>query len=162
MLDDIKMEDFEYVASHTGAFQSVEIDLLHETLVSWKSSPGDPYILLEVRDGKTLAAFAIISKTSGRESTYDIRYLVVDRDYQLSEGGKCLLKLIDEELLKRGGYAVIRIETADKKLKNLGTISLEDAGYKLIGHIPNFFGEGNDYYYYIRAIYCTPAKSQSS
>ena len=153
MFDDIKVEEFERIAARTGAFQSVEIDLLHETLASWKTSPGNPYILLEVRDGKTLAAFAIISKTSGRESTYDIRYLVVNRDYQQSRGGSYLLSLIDEELLKRGSYAVIRIESAGNKLQALGAATLEDAGYKLIGHIPNFFGEGNDYYYYIRAIY---------
>ena len=153
MFDEIKVEEFERVAARTGVFQGVELDLLHETLASWKSSPGNPYILLEVRDGKTLAAFAIISKTSGRESTYDIRYLVVNRDYQQSQGGSYLLSLIDEELLKRSSYAVIRIESAGNKLQTLGATTLEDAGYKLIGHIPNFFGEGNDYYYYVRAIY---------
>ena len=53
----------------------VEVDVLHETLLSWKDAPGDPYTVLELRDGKILAAFAIVSRITGRDSTFDIRYL---------------------------------------------------------------------------------------
>lgn len=153
MLDYIDMQEFEHVASNTGVFKGVEIDLLHETLLSWKSSPGNPYTVLELRDGKTLAAYAIISKVTGRESTYDIRYIVVDRDYRSTTGGKSLFALIDEDLLNKSSYAVIRLETSGRKLASLGASSFEEAGYKSIGHIPGYYGENDDYYYLIKTVY---------
>jgi len=153
MVDYVDMQEFERVASNTRVFKGVEIDLLHETLLSWKSSPGDPYTVLELRDGKTLVAYAIISRISGRESTFDIRYIIVDRDYRSTAGGKSLLALIDEDLLNRSSYAVIRLETSAQKLESLGVLSFEDAGYKVIGHIKGYYGENNDYYYLIKTIY---------
>jgi ribosomal protein S18 acetylase RimI-like enzyme len=139
-------------------FNGVEIDLLHETLLSWQSSPGDPYTVLELRDGKTLAAFAIIGKISGRESTFDIRYIVLDRDYRSSEVGRRLLEMIDVDLLKKGSYAVIRLETSTSKAGNAGAACYEEGGYKVIGHIVGYYGEYDDYYYLMKTIYRNPPK----
>ncbi|MFA5852430.1 MAG: GNAT family N-acetyltransferase [Spirochaetales bacterium] len=158
MLENVDMQEFERVASNTGVFKGVEIDLLHETLLSWKSSPGDPYTVLELRDGKILVAFAIISRINGRESTYDIRYLVVDRDYHSTEGGKHLLDLLDEDLLSHSSYAVIRLETSGKKLDNFRPDAFQEAGYKMIGHIPGYYGADDDYFYLIKTVYRTPPK----
>lgn len=156
MQDYVDMQEFEKVAMHTGAFKGVEIDLLHETLLSWKSSPGDPYTLLELRDGRTLVAFAIISRISSREATYDIRYIVLDIDYRSTEGGRHLLQMLDEDLLSRNSYAVIRFETSGKKLEILGHQTFEELGYRMIGHIPGYYGEKDDYYYLIKTAYLNP------
>jgi len=158
MSENVDMREFERVASNTGTFKGVEIDLLHETLLSWKNSPGDPYTVLELRDGKILVAFAIISKINGRESTYDIRYIVLDRDYRSTEGGKHLLDMLDEDLLSRGSYAVIRLETSGKKMENLKPKAFEEAGYKVIGHIPGYYGRDDDYYYLVKTVYRSPPK----
>jgi hypothetical protein len=149
----IDFREYERVASNTGVYKGVELDLLKETLHSWHDSPGDPYTLLELRDGKALVTYALIGKISGRNSTYDIRYLVVDRDYRSTSGCVHLLTMIEEELLKNAPYAVIRIEISTQRLISLGAIKFEESGYKLIGHILNYYGEGDDYYYYVRTIY---------
>ncbi|MDP2791674.1 MAG: hypothetical protein Q8O15_07970 [Rectinemataceae bacterium] len=159
----IDMREFELVASQSGVFKGVEIDLLHETLLSWKGSPGEPYTVLELRDGKILVAFAIISKINGRQSTFDIRYIVVDRDYHSTECGSHLLQLLDEDLLAKNSYAVIRLETSGKKLENLRPEAFQESGYKMIGHIPGYYGEGDDYFYLIKTVYRnTPAFSESN
>ncbi len=158
MQEPIDIHELEKAAGRTGVFKAIEIDLLHETLLSWKNSPGDPYTVLELRDGKSLVAFAIISRISGRESTYDIRYLIVDRDYRTTEGGRHLLQLIDDELLANSSYAVIRLESSGLKLLNIGPDTLTEAGYKIIGHIESYYGEDNDYYYLIKTAYRNPPK----
>ncbi|HEY9055231.1 MAG TPA: GNAT family N-acetyltransferase [Rectinemataceae bacterium] len=160
-MNSLDLQEFERVASRTGAFKGVEIDLLHETLLSWKSSPGDPYTVLELRDGKTLAAFAIIARVAGREATYDIRYLVVDRDYRSSGGGARLLQMLDEDLLKRNSFAVIRYETSTIKVGNMGPNRFEEAGYKVVGHIPGYYGETDDYFYLMKTIYRNPPKFET-
>jgi ribosomal protein S18 acetylase RimI-like enzyme len=156
MLEKMDFKEFERSATLTGVFKGVEVDILQETLNSWSSSPGDPYTVLELRDGKTLAAFAIVSRSNGRESTHDIRYIVLDRDYRSTEGGKRILQMIDEDLLNKYKYAVIRLETSGKKLSNLGVSCYEQAGYKIIGHIAGYYGENDDYYYLMKTVYRIP------
>lgn len=156
MPETIDLKEFERTARMSGILSGVESDLLHETLLSWQSSPGDPYTLLESRDGKILAAFAIICRISGRESTYDLRYLVVDRDYRSTAGGKRILEMIDEDVLLKHNFAVIRIETSDRKIAGIGADILEAAGYICIGHIPGYYGEKDDYRYLVHAAYRNP------
>jgi len=156
MTESLDIEEFERVASRTGVFNGVEIDLLHETLLSWKSSQGDPYTVLELRDGKNLAAFAIIGRMSGRESTFDIRYIVLDRDYRTAQVGGRILEMIDADLLKKGSYAVIRLETSTSKLENAGVSTYEEGGYRVIGHIIGYYGEHDDYYYLMKTVYRNP------
>ncbi|MCX7026762.1 MAG: hypothetical protein NT061_04560 [Spirochaetes bacterium] len=153
MPESFNIQEFERAANRTGVFKGVEIDLLHETLLSWLSSPADPYTVLELRDGKTLAAFAIIGRVSGRESTFDIRYIVLDRDYRLPEVGRRLLAMIDDDLLSKGSYAVIRLETSTSKIGNAGAACYEEGGFKVIGHIVGYYGEQDDYYYLMKTVY---------
>jgi ribosomal protein S18 acetylase RimI-like enzyme len=158
MPESLNLQEFERTASRSGVFNGVEIDLLHETLLAWQSSPGNPYTVLELRDGKTLAAFAIIGKISGRESTFDIRYIVMDRDYRTAEVGRRLLEMIDADLLSKGSYAVIRLETSTSKVGNAGAACYEEGGYKVIGHIIGYYGEYDDYYYLMKTVYRNPPK----
>jgi ribosomal protein S18 acetylase RimI-like enzyme len=162
MPESLDIQEFERVASRTGVFKGVEIDLLHETLLSWKESQGDPYTLLELRDGKILAAFALIGKISGRESTFDIRYIVLDRDYRTPQVGKRILEMIDADLLKKGSYAVIRLETSTSKVGNAGSAIYEEGGYKVIGHIAGYYGEYDDYFYLMKTLYRNPPKFSSA
>jgi len=156
MPDKIDTLEYESLASDTGVYGGVDMDILRETISAWKASPGDPYTMLELRDGKTLAAFAIVSRTNGREATFDIRYLALDRDYRSSEAGARILDMIEEDLLKKYSYAVIRLETSGKKITNLGLSRYESAGYKIIGHLSGYYGDDNDYYYLVKTIYRNP------
>ncbi len=81
MFSSFNFKEYESVMSNNGAFKGVEVDLMIEILKDWQPAPGQPYTLLELRDGKTLVAFAIIHQVSGRNFTFDIRFIVLDRDY---------------------------------------------------------------------------------
>lgn len=153
MFDYDDLEELEQAAFRNGAFRNVEIDILHEALISWKNSPGAPHTLLALRDNQALAAFALVSKLSGREATYDIRYIVVDKNFRQTGCCAKLLALLEETLLKTNPFAVIRLETSGKKLANIPPEIFQRAGYKMIGHIPAYYGEGDDYYYLIKTVY---------
>ncbi len=154
----IDNREYEAVAVSSGVFKGVEIDLMAEILKEWQKSPGNPYTLLELRDGRTLAAFAILQKTAGRNFTFDIRFLVLDRDYRNSTAMQHLLALIDSELLKKIPFAVIRLEISSRKRDSLGERVLEDSGYQPTGHIAQHFGEGDDYCFYLKAIFRNPPR----
>ncbi len=156
MLPSVNFWDYEHIAGISGAFKGVEIDLITEILKDWQQSPGEPYTLLELRDGKTLVSFAIIHRVSGRNFTFDIRFIVLDRDYRTGTAIQHLFQMIDDELLKKLPFAVIRIEISTTKINSLGDEALENAGYCQVGHIPGYYGENDDFYLYIRAIFRKP------
>lgn len=156
MLSSFNFKEYETITSHSNAFKGVEIDLMIEILKDWKQSPGEPYTLLELRDGKTLVAFALIHRVAGRNFTFDIRFIVLDPDYRSSTAIQHLFDMIDAELLKKIPFAVIRIEISSVKKNSLGEQALENAGYSLIGHIPTYYGENDDFFLYIKAIFRNP------
>jgi len=100
MTSSIDFKEYEQVATNCGSLVGVEVDLMLEILKEWQAAPGKEYTLLELRDGKALAAFAIIHKVAGRNFTFDIRFLVLDRDYRSTPVMSHLFELIDQEILK--------------------------------------------------------------
>lgn len=156
MLSSFNFKEYETVALTAGVYKGVEVDLMAEILKDWQESPGQPYTLLELRDGKMLVSFAIIHRVSGRNFTFDIRFIVLDRDYRSGTAIQHLFQMIDEELLKVLSFAVIRVEISSVKRNGLGEEALENAGYCQIGHIPGYYGEDDDFYLYIRAIFRNP------
>jgi len=149
----LDLKEYEAVAGTSGVFKGVEIDLMTEILSDWQKNPGKPYTLLELRDGKTLVAFAIIYQETGKNFTFDIRFIALDRDYRSGSAIHHIFQLIDEELLKKMPFAVIHYEISTVKRDSLGAQALEAAGYCQIGHISSFYGERDDYYFYIKAIF---------
>ncbi|SLM19162.1 putative GCN5-related N-acetyltransferase [uncultured spirochete] len=156
MFSSFNFKEYESVMSNNGAFKGVEVVLMIEILKDWQQAPGQPYTLLELRDGKTLVAFAIIHQVSGRNFTFDIRFIVLDRDYRSSTAIQHLFEMIDEELLKKIPFAVIRIEISSVKKESLGENALENASYCQIGHIAAYYGENDDFFFYIKAIFRNP------
>jgi hypothetical protein len=156
MFPSFNFKEYELVTSNTNAFTGVEVDLLVEILKDWQQAPGNPYILLELRDGKTLVAFAIINQVSGRNFTFDVRFIVLDRDYRSTTAVQHLFEMIDEELLKKIPFAVIRVEISSVKKASLGENALENASYCQIGHIAAYYGENDDFFFYIKAIFRNP------
>lgn len=156
MFPSFDFKEYEAVTINSGTFAGVEADLIVEILKDWQKAPGQPYTLLELRDGKTLVAFAIIHRVSGRNFTFDIRFIVLDRDYRSTSAIQHLFEMIDEELLKKIPFAVIRIEISSVKKNSLGENALENAKYCQIGHIAAYYGEGNDFFFYIKAIFRNP------
>lgn len=148
----INVREYELLTLETGAYRDIELDILKETLSAWKDSPGAPYELIELRDGLTLAGFCLFYRAPNTEYTYDINTFVVGRDYRNKAVGPRLLELLEEQLLARSTYAVIRIETSRLKEAAIGADFFTANSFQTIGHIPGFYEADNDYYIYVRAV----------
>lgn len=146
----IDIREYEQLALDSGAYRDIEVDILKENLASWKSKPGDPYTILELRDGRILAGFAVFSRAPNTEFTYDILSLCVDPVYRGKGVGQRLLEMLEEEALGSNPAAILRCETSRKKREAIGPDVLEDCGYALIGHIVDFYEGGDDYFMYAR------------
>ncbi len=144
--------EYESLARESGAYRDIEFEMLKEMLAAWKTRPGNPYTALELRDGKLLAGFALFARAPNTDFTYDIHALCVDPAYRSTAAGLRLIEMIEEEALRADTFAIIRCEISARKAAAVGEGLFDEAGYSLIGHIPNFYERGDDYFMYARHI----------
>lgn len=148
----INIREYELVSLETGAYRDIELDILKETLATWKENPGSPFELIELRDGTILAGFCLYYHAPNTEYTFDVHTFVVGRDYRNKAVGPRLVELLEERLLESRKYAVIRMETSKVKENAIGDEFFQSIGFQTIGHIPGFYDAENDYYIYVKAV----------
>ncbi|MBN2874534.1 MAG: GNAT family N-acetyltransferase [Spirochaetales bacterium] len=148
----INIREYELLSLETGAYRDIELDILKETLAAWKESPGSPFELIELRDGAVLAGFCLYYRSPNTEYTYDVHSFIVGRDYRNRAVGPRLIELLEERLLEKERYAVIRVETSKIKEQAVGDVFFQKSGFQTIGHIPGFYDSENDYYIYVKSV----------
>ncbi len=156
------LSEYEELARETGAFKDIELDILKEAFVAWRQHPGDPYSVFEIRDGKILAAFAVLCRESGTEYTFDVRAICVEPSYIGKGVSASLLGIVEAETLKSDSSAILRFETSRRKEEAIGEGILADRGFSLIGHIPDFYAPGDDYYMYAKHLHRAVAEKEGA
>jgi hypothetical protein len=146
----IDLSEYRGLAGESGAFTDIELDILDEALASCERSPGKPDILVEIRDGRTLAGFAVMRREEAAEYTFNVQALCLGPSYLGTAVTGSLLARLEEEVRGRAESAILRVETSTAKAAAFGSGALSEAGYSLIGHIPDFYSAGNDYYMYAK------------
>jgi ribosomal protein S18 acetylase RimI-like enzyme len=147
------IREYEALARETGAYKDIEIEILRESLASWEKRPNEPYTIMEIRDGKILAAFLALLHEEGTDYSYTIQTICVDPSYLETGVVDKLLDGLEAECLKLRPSAILRFELSSEKEKALGLGVLESRGYGLIGHIPDFYAKGSDYFMYAKIIH---------
>lgn len=147
-----ELEEYARIARYSGAFKDIELDLLLEGVEHAQAKPGQPNRLVELRDGRTLAGFALLHKALGTDHSYEVSGICLDPHYLGTVASAGLVARMEEELLLADTEAILRIELSDAKREAAGLQILPDLGYTLIGHIPDFYEPGADYYMYARHI----------
>lgn len=148
----VDISEYEYLVLGLQILKDIELDILHETLLAWKQNPGNPYMLTEIRDGKQLAGFCIYYQSPNTEYSYDVHTFCIGVNYKHTSVAEALLKQLEQEILSKHSYAVIRIETSQNKENAIGEEFFIKAGFQQIGHIPSYYELGNDYFIYSKSI----------
>jgi len=105
---------------------------------------------VELRDGKVLAAFALLCRDTNSEQSYDARALCIEPSYLGTGVAEALLERLEVEALGSGSSAIVRIETSSRKERATGVGILASCGFALIGHIPDFYSPGDDFFMYAK------------
>ncbi len=145
---------------HSGAFSCVEV-------ASWSKSSrlaestGAALHFLELRDGKTLVALPL---STGCPTKFHIRYSLYRARPRLpiEQCHAAPLRADRRRVAQENPFAVIRIEISSVKRESLGENALENASFCQIGHIAAYYGENDDFFFYIKAIFRNPPTSSKS
>lgn len=145
--------EYARLAQDSGAFRDIELDILKDSLRASIERPRAPYVSVELRDGRLLAGFGLVSRTPNTEFTFDVAALCVDPAYVGKGIGRRLVELLEEEVLGQADSGILRFETSTRKRAAAGPELLEDCGYSLIGHIADFYEKGDDYFIFARHLF---------
>jgi hypothetical protein len=146
----IDLRECRDLLRESGAYTDTELDILDETLAAYSEAPGGAGVLAELRDGKVLAGFALASREEATEFTFSVRAICLGPSYLGTKAAADLLARLEEAVRGNASSSILRVETSSAKSAAFGAASLELAGYFLIGHIPDFYARGNDYFMYAK------------
>ena len=85
----------------------------------------------------------IFGKTPLTGSTWDVYWIVVDKDLQGQGVGKKLIGRVEQYLRDKDGFATIRLETSSRKEYWGARKFYVKLGFKESGRIPDFYAVGD-------------------
>ncbi len=149
------MTDIRYyilLAGETGVFKDIELEIMKETLEEWESRPESLSTLIELSSSGRVAGFAYFCPVHGTEHTFDVKWLVVDKLSRMQGIGRQLIERIEVEILKQTSNAILSVETSTRKESIVSEGFYSSIGFSLIGHIPDFYAKGDDFFMYAKHI----------
>ncbi len=144
----------EYIDLARGieAYSDIELDILEETLRDCPEKQDKHCSLIEIRDGRILAGFAILYRALDTDFTFDITAFCIDRVYRGKKAAERLVAMVEERALDLEPACIIRIETSSRREAAYGPGLFDAAGFSMIGHIADFYSEGDDFYIYAKQV----------
>jgi GNAT superfamily N-acetyltransferase len=135
----------------TGFFNPDEVESVRRMLSEYFDNP-DPaeytWIAFRVHPGALPLGFACYGPASLAVGTYDLYWIVVDREHQDKKIGSALLGHIERDLVIRRARQLY-IETSDKPQYAPTRAFYERRGYALVAHFRDYYEIGDG-----KVIYC--------
>ncbi len=150
------MTDLRYyilLASESGAFKDIELDIMKEALEEWERRSDGKMTLVELASSGRISGFAYFGPHNGTEFTYEIKWIVVDRLSRRQGIGGQLLERVEEEVRRMKPNAILTVETTTIKEGAINPGFYLEHGFSLIGRIPNFYGKGDDFLMYAKHLH---------
>lgn len=138
----------------TGFFHSDEIEIVREMFESFVAHPdSDEYTWIVERENKNAPprGFAVYGPASLAVGTYDLYWIVVDKNFQDKKIGSALLNFIEEDLRKRNARQLY-VETSDKLQYAPTRAFYERRGYILVAHFQDYYAVGDGKVIYFKAL----------
>jgi ribosomal protein S18 acetylase RimI-like enzyme len=128
----------------TPEFTPAEVAVAEEVIDSYlQISVNSDYHILVAEVGSSLAGYICYGPTPLTEGTWDIYWIAVDPEHQRQGVGHNLLAFAENIIMKAKGRLIL-IETSSKEEYEKARDFYQKQGYKLIGHIPDFYASGDD------------------
>jgi ribosomal protein S18 acetylase RimI-like enzyme len=140
------------IAQETGVFNPQAIEVMKEVIDNYVRNPDKDYWLIEEKCDNKVVGFVIFGRTPITDFTWDIYWLVVNKDFQRKGIGKILFKRVQEHILQRDKRAVLRVETSAEKDFDQARKFYIREGFEESGRIVDFYSEGNDLVTYYKEI----------
>lgn len=136
----------------TGFFHADEIEIVREMFAAWRENPSAAeYLWLVCRESENAPprGFACYGPASLAVGTYDLYWIVVDKNFQDKKIGSALLHFIETDLQKRHARQLY-IETSDTPQYAPTRAFYERRGYTLAAHFPDYYAVNDGKVIYLK------------
>jgi GNAT superfamily N-acetyltransferase len=141
------------LAAAEPLFSREDREVVEELLLDYleETEPGD-YRFLTAIDGGQVMGFACYGPTPLTRGTFDLYWICVSRRRRRMGYGLALLKGVVRGVRREGGRLIV-LDTSARRDFAPTRAFYEHAGFQATGHIPGFYGPGDDlmmYYFPVR------------
>jgi len=146
------MEKVRHLVESTGMFYPFEVDvavqLVEERLAKGVSSG---YFFLFAESGEKLIGYACYGPIACTQGSYDLYWIVVDKNHQRRGVGRALLRRAEREIARRGGRRVY-IETSGRDQYAPTRAFYQRCGYAPEAVLADFYAPGDDKLIYVKQL----------
>jgi GNAT superfamily N-acetyltransferase len=146
------MEKVRHLVESTGMFYPFEVDvavqLVEERLAKGVSSG---YFFLFAESGEKLIGYACYGPIACTQGSYDLYWIVVDKNHQRCGVGRALLRRAEREIARRGGRRVY-IETSGRDQYAPTRAFYQRCGYAPEAVLADFYAPGDDKLIYVKQL----------
>jgi D-alanine-D-alanine ligase len=132
------------IAQNTGVFKSEEILVLKELLEDYLNNPSTTYIVFEEKEDSRVTGFAVFGKTPMTKFSWDIYWIVSDKNARGKGVATRLLKRVEDFAGREDKHALIRVETSSKEEYAPARNFYLKRGFVKAAVIPCFYDQGDD------------------
>ncbi len=136
----------------TGFFHSDEIAIVREMFDAFLQNPeAEEYAWIVYRETELAPplGFACYGPASLAVGTYDLYWIVVDKNHQAKKIGSALLNFIERDLQERNARQLY-IETSDTAQYAPTRAFYERRGYALVAHFHDYYHVGDGKVIYLK------------
>jgi ribosomal protein S18 acetylase RimI-like enzyme len=143
-MDEPDNKAYVQIARDLDVFYESELRMLGELLDQIRNKTSKNYTLFDEREGDRILGFVVFRKTPMTDHSWDIYWLVVEKDRHRKGIGKKLLKRVEEYILANDERAIIRAETSSHKDYACAVDFYRKTGFAAAGAIPDFYEKNDD------------------
>jgi len=145
-------EKVRHLVQSTGMFYPFEVDvavqLVEERLAKGVSSG---YFFLFAESEGELIGYACYGPVACTQGSYDLYWIVVDKNHQRRGVGRALLRRTEREIARRGGRRVY-IETSGRAQYAPTRAFYQRCGYAPEAVLADFYAPGDDKLIYVKQL----------
>jgi len=141
-----------HLVQSTGMFYPFEVDVAVE-LVDLRLTQGTSsgYYFLFAESGGDLIGYACYGPIACTQGSYDLYWIVVDKNHQRCGVGRALLRRAEREIARRGGRRVY-IETSGRDQYAPTRAFYQRCGYTAEALLKDFYAPGDDKVIYVKQL----------
>jgi ribosomal protein S18 acetylase RimI-like enzyme len=139
-----EIESYVEMAVRTQVFWMQDMEILKEVLLDFKNNPTTNYTVFTEKEDTKMLGFVIFGRSPMTKYSWDIYWLVVDKEVQGKGIGKKLLQRVESHVLEKDAKAVFRVETSSKIEYGVARNFYLKQKFAECGRIPGFYSDGDD------------------
>lgn len=143
-MSEVDTQEYLRIAESAQIFEPQDLEVLREVLEEFKRKPDTDYFVFEEKKEDAVVGFVIFGRAPLTKSSWEIYWLIVDKNFQGKGIGKRLIQRVENFILQKEKRPILKVETSSKREYSHARNLYSKQGFKELGRISDFYTKGDD------------------